>query len=87
MLDIKSYLTPIVYFKEGTKGTICCVIVSPEDCWTSGQLPVSFLIALIFSTVNLAVSQSALPMHDVLLQDRLHVCSQICWLKNSTVIV
>ena len=50
-------------------------------------LPDSFLIALIFSTVNLAVSQSALSMHDVLLQDRLHVCSLICWLKISTVIV
>lgn len=58
--------------------------VSPR--WTSGQLPVSFLIALIFSTVSLAVSQSALPMQDVLLQDRLHVRSQICWLKNSTAI-
>lgn len=31
MLDIKSYLTPAVYFKEGTKGTFCCVLVPLED--------------------------------------------------------
>lgn len=46
-----------------------CVKKCPKDnAWTAGRLPASLLIALIFSWVNLAVSQSALPRHDVPLQ-------------------
>lgn len=37
------------------------------------QLPASFLIALILSTVNLAVSQPAFPGRDVLLRSSLQV--------------